>query len=102
MAAIAAAHAPEIKPDRCPATLGEGARQCLHHLVVHGSAKQGMRMGNHGHPFGGGGGLVQGHFDTARLALGHDFLCLSVQNQVFVAARLQRPRSGGVSKRSTT
>ena len=59
-------------------------------------------MGNHGHTFGGGGGLVQGYFDPARLALDREFLCLCVQNQAFVKARLQRPRCGGVSKRSTT
>ena len=102
MAALAAAHTPKVKADRRPATLGEGAGQCLHHLVVHGAAKQRMRMGNHGHTFGGGGGLVQGHFDPARLALDREFLCLCVQNQAFVKARLQRPRCGGVSKRSTT
>ena len=102
MAALAAAHSPEIKADCRPATLGEGARQCLHHLVVHGAAEQGMRVGNHGDTFRSGCGLVQGHFDPACLALDREFLGLCVQNQAFVKARLQRPRCGGVSKRSTT
>ena len=45
--AFAMTHAAEIKAHRHPASLHKGARQGLHHLVVHGAAKKRVRMGNY-------------------------------------------------------
>jgi hypothetical protein len=49
----AGAHTPKVEPHRRPAALHKGARQGLHHLVVHGAAKQWMGMGQDGHATGG-------------------------------------------------
>jgi hypothetical protein len=44
----AGAHAAKVEAHRRPAALHKGARQGLHHLVVHGAAKQRVGVGNHG------------------------------------------------------
>ncbi len=41
--------APKIKTQRTPATLHKAPSQCLHHFVVHGAAKQRMRVGYDGY-----------------------------------------------------
>ena len=46
MRAFGGPHAAKIEPDSPPTTLDKGACQRLHHLVVHGSGEQRMRMGN--------------------------------------------------------
>ena len=69
VAAGADAHTAKVKTHRCPAALGEGAGQRLHHLVVHGAAKQRVRVGDHRHAPGRAGGRVDGDLDQARFAV---------------------------------
>ena len=40
------AHAAKVKAHGLPPALNKGTRQRLHHLVVHGAAKLGMRVRN--------------------------------------------------------
>jgi hypothetical protein len=47
--ARAGAHTPEVEAHCRPAALHKGPRQRLHHLVVHGAAKQRVGMGDDGH-----------------------------------------------------
>ena len=44
-------HPPEVEASRRPPLRHKGPGQRLNHLVVHGAAKQRVRMRNHGHAF---------------------------------------------------
>ena len=44
-------HPPEVEANRRPPLRHKGPGQRLNHLVVHGAAKQRVRMRNHGHAF---------------------------------------------------
>ncbi len=67
------AHAAEIKTHHCPPALHKGARQGLHHFVVHRATKQRVRMRHDGHTARHTFGLVTQSFDGARFALQCDF-----------------------------
>ena len=68
-------HAPKIETHRAPATLHKGPRQRLHHLVVHGAAKQGVRVGNHDHATGRGA--------CRDIALRLNGACFALEQQFF-------------------
>jgi len=69
VAANTATHAPKVKPHRRPAALNKGSRQRLHHLVVHGAAKQRVRMGNDGHATGAANWCVNCDFKRTHRTL---------------------------------
>ena len=75
-------HAAKVETHRLPAALHKGTRQGLHHFVVHGAAKQRVRMGDHHHTTrchtrGQLGGIHHG-FDAAGGAGHHSLLGFGV------------------------
>ena len=58
----ATANAPKIKPYGSPTALCESPRKRLHHFVVHGAAKERVRMSDDHHAFGLLGGRILRHF----------------------------------------
>ena len=75
-------HAAKVETHRLPAALHKGTCQGLHHFVVHGAAKQRVRMGDHHHTTrchtrGQLGGIHHG-FDAAGGAGHHSLLGFGV------------------------
>ena len=82
------AHAAKVKAHRRPAALHKSTRQGLHHLVVHGAAKQGVGVGDDGHATRrrtvGHAGSVAGHFDGTSGALQQQAFGLRVQFMLLI------------------
>ena len=97
--ALRRANATVIETHTAPAELQAGARQGLHHFVVHRAAVLRVRMADHGETRRRGARQrrIDGAFDGSGRASDGRALSLRIH-----ARRIQRPTCGGSNSRSTT